>query len=83
MGELREKTPDTAHLRAEVARLREFERLHISEGMLNASRYWEARWRDEDTENARLRAALRAIRDISGGPIRAIAEAALEEVEHG
>ena len=70
---------DAAILRAEQAERREAALLASSE---------EARQslRQRDTlraEVASLRAALRAIRDISGGPIRAIAEAALEEVEHG
>ena len=45
-------------LRAEVERLREFERHVISEGMLGASRYWESRWRDADAENERLKYVL-------------------------
>lgn len=45
-------------MQAEIDRLREFERRTVSDGMLNASRYWEERWRDEAADNERLREAL-------------------------
>ena len=51
-------------------------------------RYWEGRWRDADTENAKLRAALKEIADHKSimsdwphttGAMQRIARAALKE----
>lgn len=63
-------TAERDEARAEVERLREFERRVTAEGMETANRYWEARYRDEAAQltatQARLEEAVGHLRRMCG-----------------